>query len=80
MRNVTITLDEATVRWARRVAARENKSLSGLVGDLLHQKMIQDRRYEAAMRQYFALAPRPLGAPGQRYAPRDELHDRAGLR
>ena len=80
MKNVTITLDEATARWARRLAASQNKSLSRLVGDLLAERRLLDGRYELAMRDYFSLEPRPLGAPGQRYATRDELHDRAGLR
>jgi hypothetical protein len=80
MKNVTITLDESTARWARRLAASQNKSLSRLVGDLLAERRLLDGRYELAMRDYFSLEPRPLGAPGQRYATRDELHDRAGLR
>lgn len=80
MKNVTITLDEATAGWARRLAASQNKSLSRLVGDVLAEMRQLDGRYELAMRDYFSLEPRPLGAPGQRYATRDELHDRAGLR
>ena len=80
MKNVTITLDEATARWARRLAASQNKSLSRLVGDVLAEMRQLDGRYELAMRDYLSLEPRPLGAPGQRYATRDELHDRAGLR
>jgi hypothetical protein len=80
MKNVTITLDEATARWARRLAASQNKSLSRLVGDLLAERRLLDGRYELAMRDYFSLEPRPLGAPGQRYTTRDELHNRAGLR
>ncbi|MBM5810675.1 MAG: CopG family transcriptional regulator [Gammaproteobacteria bacterium] len=80
MKNVTITLDEATARWARRMAARHNQSLSRFIGAVLSGKMHDDRRYELAMREYLSLRPRSLGAPGQRYATRDELHDRAGLR
>jgi hypothetical protein len=51
-----------------------------LVGDLLAERRLLDGRYELAMRDYFSLEPRPLGAPGQRYTTRDELHNRAGLR
>jgi len=80
MKKVTVELAAATARWARRVAARQNKSLSRLISDMLAEKMLLEDRYELAMRDYFSLEPRPLGAPGQRYATRDELHDRAGLR
>ena len=80
MKNITITLDEATARWARRLAARQNTSVSRLVGEVLGEKMRDECRYELAMRESLSLRPRPLGAPGQRYATRDELHDRTGLR
>ncbi len=39
MKNVTILLDEETVRWARIHAAEHNTSVSRLVGELLREKM-----------------------------------------
>lgn len=80
MRNVTITLDEATAQWARLNAATRKTSVSRLIGEILRDHMQLDHRYELAMRQYFALKPRPLGTPGQKYATREEVHDRARLR
>lgn len=80
MKNVTITLDEATLRWARRLAAEQSKSLSCLISEILQERMHDAAQYELAMREYFDVKPRPLGKPDQRYASRDELHDRARLR
>lgn len=80
MKNVTITLDEKIVRWARLCAAERATSVSRLVGDMLREKMLLEEGYESAQRQFFAIAPRPSRAPGTGLPGRDEVHDRAGLR
>ncbi len=80
MKNVTLTLDEAIIQWARRLAAEQSKSLSCLISEVLQERMQGSAQYELAMREYFDVQPRPLGKPGQRYAARDELHDRTRLR
>ena len=80
MKNVTITLDDATSQWLRSSAALRRVSVSGFVGDLLRDHVQQERRYELAMRQYLSLEPRPLGGPGQDHATREDLHDRSRLR
>jgi hypothetical protein len=80
MKNVTITLDEGTARWARQVAGQRGVSVSRFVGDLLRQQMQQDRRYELAMKRYFALEPRALRGAGEQYPSREAAHDRAHLR
>jgi hypothetical protein len=41
MKNVTITLDEEVARWARICVAKQDTSLSRLVGELLREKMRQ---------------------------------------
>jgi hypothetical protein len=79
LKNVTITLDEAVARWARLEAARENRSVSRFVGELLAQRMRHDEEYDAAMERYLSLRPRAI-SKGRRYPRREELHDRAGLR
>lgn len=79
MRNVTITLDEGTARWIRLEAARQDTSVSVLVGAWLRHLMVEDHEYEPAMRSYLSRAPRPLKRGGG-YPSRDELHDRADLR
>ncbi len=80
MKNVTITLDEATALLARREAARQNVSLSRYVGDLLRDRLRQSRRYELSMRRYLALEPVRLGRGDEPYLSREASHDRTGLR
>ena len=80
MKNVTITLDEKTAAWVRVRAAQHNTSVSRLVGEMLRTRMLEQREYDQAMQRFLAKAPVRLKRRGQRYSPRDELHDRAGLR
>jgi predicted transcriptional regulator len=79
MKNVTITLDEETARWARVEAAHRDMSVSRLIAELLHEHMRAETAYEDAMRRYLARALTALKDAG-RYPSREELHDRAGLR
>jgi hypothetical protein len=79
MRNVTITLDEETARWARIEAARRDMSVSRLIGEFLHERMRAQTTYEDAMQRYLARTPIALKATG-RYPTREELHDRADIR
>ena len=50
MKNVTITLDEDVVYWARVRAAQDNTSVSRLVGELLRQKMLDEENYKLNQR------------------------------
>jgi hypothetical protein len=79
MKNVTITFDEETARWARVEAAHRDMSVSRLIGELLREHMRAQATYEEAMRRYLVRAPVKLKDAG-RYPGREELHDRAGLR
>lgn len=76
MRNVTITLEEAVLRWARVWAARHDTSVSRLVGDLLRERMREEEGYEAAMNRFLARKPVLLKREGARYPARDDLHER----
>lgn len=80
MKNVTITLDEETARWARVHAAEKNVSLSRFIGELLRERMRHSREYEEAMRRYFSSKLVIRRQPGERRPTREELHDRAALR
>jgi hypothetical protein len=80
MKNVTITLEEKTAAWARLQAARRGVSVSRLVGEMLQERMRQNREYESAMRQWLAKPPTRFKPVGGRYATREELHDRDDLR
>jgi hypothetical protein len=76
MRNVTIVMDDDVARWVNIRAAERDTSVSRFIGDLLRERMTEDRRYEAAMQEYLSLTPRVLRKPGQAYPGRTDLHDR----
>lgn len=78
LRNVTVTLEEDVALWARVEAARQDTSVSQLLGRLLKEQMLADQLYEKAMER--ALKRKPfLHSQGQ-YLTREEANDRAGLR
>jgi plasmid stability protein len=76
MKNVTITLDEETARWARVRAAEQNTSVSRLVGEMLRDQMRDEEAYRLAMQEYLGLEPKRLKPAGTGYPRRDELHER----
>ncbi|HET8701114.1 MAG TPA: hypothetical protein VFL97_05565 [Nitrococcus sp.] len=76
MKNLTIKLDEETLRWARIEAARRGVSVSRLVGEILRERHIREARYEAAMHRFLERGPRPLKRSEERYPGREELYDR----
>jgi len=80
MKNVTITLDEETAAWARVEAARQDMSVSRMVGEMLAQRMRESREYEESMRRFLARGPVKLRRGRARYATREEVHDRSRLR
>jgi hypothetical protein len=80
LRNLTITVDERVARWARVAAAERDMSLSRFVGEVLRERMSDERDYERAMRRSLARRPRPLKHPSDVYPKREELHERPVLR
>jgi hypothetical protein len=80
VKNVTVTLDEETARWARVEAAKREMSVSRLIRTLLQENMRQNRTYEVARRRYLARPARRLNESAAPYPSRDEVHDRSGLR
>jgi hypothetical protein len=58
MKNVTVTLDEDVARWARVWAARQNKSVSRLLGEMLRERMRHEEGYERAMEEDLAVGGR----------------------
>ena len=80
MKNVTITLDERTAAWVRVHAAKHNKSVSRIVGEMLREHMREQHDYDAAMRRFLSKRPASLKKKAGRYPTRDELNDRAGIR
>lgn len=78
LRNITMTVEEDVARWARLEAARQEKSVSRLLADILKDRMEETSTYERAMRR--ALARKPFLRTDGRYLSREEAHDRPGLR
>ncbi len=80
LRNVTVTLDEETARWARVEAARQDTSVSKLLGELLRSEMLHEAQYDSAKQMYLAQEPGIHRCEGQSLPTREELHDRVDLR
>jgi len=80
MKNVTVTLDEATFAKARVKAAERNMSLSRFISDVLGRDLRHEDEYEAAYRGWRMRKPFPLKGPQQPYPKREELYDRAAMR
>jgi hypothetical protein len=78
LRNVTVTLEEPVARWARIEAARKETSVSRLLGSILKERMLDNRRYQSAMRR--ALTRKAFLKTEGQYLSREEAHDRTGLR
>jgi hypothetical protein len=78
LRNVTVTLEEEVARWARIEAARQDTSVSQLLGMLLKERMEAESQYEEAMQR--SLMRKPFLHSKGRYLTREEVHDRAHLR
>src|SRR5438552_17097346 len=75
LKNVTITVNEQAVRWARKKAAEENISLSKLVGRMLEDQMRRSDDYRKAYQKWKRINP-IAGIEAAHRLSRDELHAR----
>ncbi len=80
MKNVTITVDEETLQWARMEAARRGTSVSRLIGEMLAEHRDKKSAYERAMERYFARGPFRSTGERKPYPTREEIYDREILR
>lgn len=76
MKNITVTLDESVSRWVRVWAARHNTSVSRMLGEMLHQRMLEEEGYNNAMRQFNARKAKALRQSGEELPDRVSLHER----
>jgi Family of unknown function (DUF6364) len=74
-RNLTIQLDEATIRRAKIVAARHGLSLSSLVAQQLNELAEADQRYERARAVALGALSDVTGGGAPAWS-REELYDR----
>lgn len=72
MKNVTITMEDDVLEWARIKAARENSSVSRMLGEWAKEKRQQEDAYEVAMRE--ALQFKSLGKSEGAYPSREEIY------
>ena len=79
LKNMTITVEEEVLLWARVWAARKGTSVSRLVGGYLRRAMREEEGYEAAMQEYLSVPARDLSG-GRGYPRREELYDRGRIR
>ncbi len=80
MKNITITLDEATAAWVRVAAAEADKSVSRYIADLLGRQRRDAHEYAEAMRRYLERKPARIRAAGSVLPTRESLHERTDLR
>lgn len=80
MKNITVTLDEKTAAWVRVHAAKQGKSVSRLLGEILQRHMRDTREYNEAMRRYHAIKPFDFEWAEGRRPTREELNVRPRFR
>jgi hypothetical protein len=80
MKNITITLDSEAAAWARKLAAEKGLSVSRLIGEWVHEKMVHKREYEVAMRRFMSKGAFDISSESERYPTREELYDRGRVR
>jgi hypothetical protein len=74
LKNVTITVEEEALHWARKQAAEKNTSVSKLVGRMLEDKMRQTDEYWTAYEKWKRIKPIP-GLAANRLT-REEANER----
>lgn len=76
LKNVTITVEEETLRWARHQAAEKGTSVSKLVGQILEQERLgRPESYWKAYEEWKKIKPIPGVDASQRMS-RQEVHAR----
>ena len=75
LKNITITLSENAARWARKKAAKENISVSKLVGRMVEHQMRMSDEYWRAYDRWKNIGPIE-GVNAARRLTRDQAHDR----
>ncbi len=75
-RNITVQLDEATIRKARVAAAKRGSSISRLLAEQIDVLARQDDDYDRAMNDALAELERGYDLGGGPYPARDEVYDR----
>ena len=73
MINVTIILENEVSRWAKIWAAKNDTSVSKLLGQLLKERMLEEEGYYSAKQQFLSRTPIKLKSTGEHYPERGSL-------
>lgn len=76
MKNVTLAIEEATLREARRIAAERSTSLNSMIREFLAQLTERESRAEQARKRIVELCTDSKAEVGKKSWNRDNLHDR----
>jgi hypothetical protein len=76
MKNITISLKDELARWLRVHAAKEGKSASGVLAELLDGLMQREECYARAMSKFLQAPVTSLKSETESYPKRDQLHER----
>lgn len=74
--NITLSLDTAVLKRAKKLAATKNQSISRLLADDLTARVDAERQYEIHQRQALQWLEQGFDLGG-RYLTRDQAHARA---
>jgi hypothetical protein len=74
-KNITIKISDEAALWVRRKAAEENRSISGLVGEMLEQQMRLTDEYLRAFDRWKSNRPLAQASAAERMS-REEVHER----
>lgn len=76
MKNVTITVEDDVLCWAKVWAASHDTSVSRMLGEELRRKMLAEKQYEWARKRFQSKTPQPLKPAGTPYPSRGILYER----
>ena len=76
MKNITITLEENLAKWAKVMAARNNKSLSKFIAQILENFKMSVGDEKEILNEFRMFPARPLSKPGQKVFNREDVYDR----
>jgi len=74
--NITVSLDQKTIRKAKVLAAKQGTSISGLLASQIENLVGEDEAYERAQRDALEFLERGFHLGGVIRVRRDELHER----
>ena len=76
MKNVTLAIEEKTLREARRIAAERSTSLNAMIRQFLHELTERESRADQARQRILELCEQSSAEVGPRSWNRDDLHER----